>query len=287
MLRVLSLSFALTAIAAPAAAQKVHVEAVEFLSRDGTTEVKGYVFKADDAPATAPAVVMMHGRSGAYSTLAKGEYDATTLSSRHKAWGRLLAQSGYVALMVDDFGPVGYPGGFKAGTYKDRPAAVDEVARRPLHAYGALRYLQQRPDVDGAHVALLGWSNGGSATLAAMADDKPGDMRKIGFRVGVALYPGCGLKKRFAKDGYRPYNPVRVFIGTADEEVSPALCEKLVARSRDKGGDITLTSFKGATHSYDTPTKSRQSVKANAEAKAATETDILAFLAKMLKRPAE
>lgn len=286
MLRLLSLSLALTAIAAPAVAQKVQVEAVEFPSRDGKTEVKGYVFKAEDAPATAPAVVMMHGRSGAYSSLAKGEYDAATLSARHKAWGRLLARRGYVALMVDDFGPVGYPGGFKAGTYKDRPAVVDEVAYRPLHAYGALRYLQQRPDVDGTHVALLGWSNGGSATLAAMADDKPGDMRRIGFRVGVALYPGCGLKKRFAKDGYRPYNPVRVFIGTADEEVSPTLCEKLVARAREKGGDITLTTFKGATHSYDTPTRSRQSVKANVEAKAATETDILAFLAATLK-PAE
>jgi len=286
MLRVLSLSLALTAITAPAVAQKVQVEAVEFPSRDGKTEVKGYVFKAEDAPATAPAVVMMHGRSGAYSSLAKGEYDAATLSARHKAWGRLLARRGYVALMVDDFGPVGYPGGFKAGTYKDRPAVVDEVAYRPLHAYGALRYLQQRPDVDGTHVALLGWSNGGSATLAAMADDKPGDMRRIGFRVGVALYPGCGLKKRFAKDGYRPYNPVRVFIGTADEEVSPTLCEKLVARAREKGGDITLTTFKGATHSYDTPTRSRQSVEANAEAKAATETDILAFLAATLK-PAE
>lgn len=286
MLRLLSLSLALTAVAAPAAAQKVHVEAVSFPSRDGRTEVKGYVFKADDTPATAPAVVMMHGRSGAYSSLAKGDYGAATLSARHKAWGRLLARSGYVALMVDDFGPVGYPGGFKAGTYKDRPAVVDEVAYRPLHAYGALRYLQQRSDVDGTHVALLGWSNGGSATLAAMADDKPGDMRRIGFRVGVALYPGCGLKKRFAKDGYRPYNPVRVFIGTADEEVSPALCEKLVARAREKGGDIMLTTFKGATHSYDTPTRSRQSVKANAEAKAATEADILAFLAASLK-PAE
>lgn len=286
MLRLLSLSLALTAVAVPAAAQKVQVEPVEFPSRDGRTEVKGYVFKADDTPATAPAVVMMHGRSGAYSSLAKGDYGAATLSARHKAWGRLLARSGYVALMVDDFGPVGYPGGFKAGTYKDRPAVVDEVAYRPLHAYGALRYLQQRPDVDGTHVALLGWSNGGSATLAAMADDKPGDMRRIGFRVGVALYPGCGLKKRFAKDGYRPYNPVRVFIGTADEEVSPALCEKLVARAREKGGDIMLTTFKGATHSYDTPTRSRQSVKANAEAKAATEADILAFLAASLK-PAE
>ncbi|SKB37734.1 dienelactone hydrolase family protein [Sphingopyxis flava] len=280
---VLILSMILTATTAPATAQKVHVETVCFPSRDGKTEVKGYVFKADDAAANAPAVVMMHGRSGAYSSRSQGEYGAATLSARHKAWGRLLAQRGYVALMVDDFGPVGYPGGFKAGTYKNRPAIVDEVAHRPLHAYGALRYLQQRPDVDGTKVALLGWSNGGSATLAAMADDKPGDMRKIGFRAGVALYPGCGLKRRFAKGGYRPYNPVRVFVGTADEEISPALCEKLVSRSRKMGGDIELTTFKGATHSYDTPTKRRQSVQANAEAKAATETDILVFLAVTLK----
>ena len=76
---------------------------------------------------------------------------------------------------------------------------------------------------------------------------------------------------------------MRVFIGTDDEEVSPASCEKLVARSRDKGGDITLTSFKGATHGYDTPTESRQSVAANAAAKSATESDVLAFLAKNLK----
>ncbi|MBU7589809.1 MAG: dienelactone hydrolase family protein [Sphingopyxis terrae] len=270
-------------LAVPAAAQRVSVEAVEFPSRDGKTMIKGYVFKADNAPAQSPAVVMMHGRAGAYSSLAKGKYDAATLASRHRAWGRLLARSGYVALMVDDFGPLGYPTGFRAGTYKDRPAEVNEVTYRPLHAYGALRYLQQRADVAGTRVALLGWSNGASATLAAMADDKPGDMRRIGFRVGIALYPGCGLKRRFDKQGYRPYAPVRVFIGTADEEVSPASCEKLVARSRDKGGDITLTSFKGATHGYDTPTESRQSVAANAAAKSATESDVLAFLAKNLK----
>ena len=53
--------------------------------------------------------------------------------------------------------------------------------------------------------------------------------------------------------------------------------------SRDKGGDITLTSFKGATHGYNTPTESRQSVAANAAAKSATESDVLAFLAKNLK----
>lgn len=272
------------ALSMPAAAQSVAVEAVQFQSRDGKTQVNGYVFKAAGTPDGAPAVVMMHGRSGAYSTRSDGKYDADTLSARHKAWGRLLARSGYIALMVDDFGPLGYPGGFRAGTYAERPPEVDEVSNRPLHAYGALRYLQERGDVDGKRVALLGWSNGGSAALAALADDKPGDMRAIGFRAGISIYPGCGLKRRFDKQGYKPYHPVRVYMGTADEEVSPATCERFVAKSRSKGGDISLTSFKGATHSYDTPIQSRQSVKANADAKAATEKDVLAFLAETFKK---
>ncbi|WP_447728696.1 dienelactone hydrolase family protein [Sphingomonas koreensis] len=276
-------ALAVIAFAAPAAAQEVKVEEVSFLSRDGKTQVKGYLFRPANAPGKLPAVVMLHGRGGAYSSLAKGKYDATTLSSRHKAWGELLAKNGYAALMVDDFGAVGFPAGFAAGTYKDRPEAVDEVEFRPLHAYGALRFLQSRPDVIPNRIALLGWSNGASTTLAAMADDKPGDMRKIGFVAGVALYPGCGLKKRFEKDGYKPYHPVRVFMGIADEEVSPKLCETLVERSKAKGNDIDLRMFEGATHSYDTPTRSRQSVEANATAKAATEADVLAFLAAKLK----
>ncbi|ODP36323.1 dienelactone hydrolase family protein [Sphingomonas turrisvirgatae] len=270
-------------VATPATAQEVQVEAVSFLSRDGKTEVKGYLFKPANAAGRVPAVVMMHGRGGAYSTLAKGKYDAATLSSRHKAWGQLLARNGYAALMVDDFGAVGYPTGFAAGTYKDRPETVDEVKYRPLHAYGALRFLQSRADVVPTRVALLGWSNGGSTTLAAMADDKPGDMRKIGFAAGVSLYPGCGMQKRFEKVGYKPYHPVRVFMGTADEEVSPKLCQTLIGRSKGMGGDIDLRMFDGATHSYDTPTRSRQSVAANAAAKAATEVDVLSFLAAKLK----
>ncbi|RSY84720.1 dienelactone hydrolase family protein [Sphingomonas koreensis] len=274
---------AIIALALPAAAQEVKVEEVTFLSRDGKTQVKGYLFKPADARGKLPAVVMLHGRGGAYSSLARGKYDASTLSSRHKAWGELLARNGYAALMVDDFGAVGFPAGFAAGTYKDRPAAVDEVDFRPLHAYGALRFLQSRADVIPNRVALLGWSNGASATLAAIADDKPGDMRRIGFAAGIALYPGCGLRKRFEKDGYKPYHPVRVFMGTADEEVSPKLCQAFVDRSKAKGNDIDLRMFEGATHSYDTPTKSRQSVEANATARATTEAEVLAFLASKLK----
>ena len=97
---------------AAAAAGDVRVEEVTFRSTDSRSTIKGYVFRPATVPAgRLPAVVMMHGRSGAYSSLANGVYNASTLSRRHRAWGELWARNGYVAIMVDDFGPLGYPPG--------------------------------------------------------------------------------------------------------------------------------------------------------------------------------
>src|SRR5690242_7536675 len=71
-------------------------ERVTFMSADGRTTLVGYVFRPERMRAPrAPAVVMMHGRSGAYSTRANGVYDASTLSARHKAWGHEWARGGY------------------------------------------------------------------------------------------------------------------------------------------------------------------------------------------------
>jgi dienelactone hydrolase len=286
----LSLSLALASPAAALQAEagvegrQVVPEKVTFRSADGKTGVVGYLFKPEGAAGKVPAIVMLHGRSGAYSSLAKGTYDATTLSLRHKAWGQLWASKGYAALMVDDFGPLGFPKGFGRGTYKDRPAEVDEVVNRPLHAYGALRYLRSRPEIDGGRIGLMGWSNGGSTTLAAMADDKAGDMKVHGFKAAVSFYPGCGMKKRFEKNGYKPYAPVKVFMGTNDEEVSPKLCADLVKRSIGLGGTIDISMYEGAEHSFDTPTKARQKVEANVEAKADAEAKTIAFFAQQLGR---
>ena len=58
--------------------------------------------------------------------------------------------------------------GFPRHSYDNRPEELNEVTVRPLDAYGALAWLRTRADVDGARVGLQGWSNGGSATLAAM-----------------------------------------------------------------------------------------------------------------------
>lgn len=260
----------LWAMSTPARAGEGDVERVTFLSADGRTELVGYLFKPAGATSATPvaAVVMMHGRGGAYSNSATS-FDGAHLALRHSFWGREWARTGRIALLVDGFGPRGYPRGFPRGSYEDRPAELNEVTVRPLDAYGALAYLRTRPDVRRDAIGLQGWSNGGSATIAAMDTGTPGIANpspQTGFRAGLAFYPACGLKGLFAERAFAPYAPTIVLHGSADEEVSPTRCRALVDRARAGGGDVSFVLYPGATHGFDSPARSRQRVDANAQA---------------------
>jgi dienelactone hydrolase len=278
----IGLAMMLATLACPSLAQ----ETVTFPSADGKTTLTGYVFMPAKVAERMPAVVMMHGRGGAYSKAAKGRYDGSTISQRHRMWGNLWAANGYVAVLVDGFGPRGYPSGFPRFSYNTRPDAVNEVAVRPLDAYGALAWLRTRKDVDPERIGLQGWSNGGSATLATMAAGTgfvPASLK--GFNAALVFYPACGLRGRF-DDGYRPYAAVRVFHGTADEEVSYRRCRSLVERSRQSGGDIAITIYPGAVHGFDDPGRARQADPANAKAKAdATARALRFFEEQVVARP--
>jgi dienelactone hydrolase len=281
-------AFAVIGIAATRAAPPLGAlpDRVTFVSADGQTTLVGYVFKPEGAHSQrTPAVVMMHGRAGAYSSAAKGSYDASTLSRRHQQWGHIWAQQGYLALLVDGFGPRGYPHGFPRFSYDSRPDALNEVTVRPLDAYGALAYLRTRDDIVADRIAMQGWSNGGSATLAAMSRTSSGidaPTPATGFRAGLAFYPACGLKGQF-DDGILPYAPVRVFQGSADEEVSPRRCADLVARSRVRGGDVEYRLYPGATHDFDDPSPSHQNYDANAAATADAIARATEFFASVLR----
>jgi len=260
---------------------------VTFPSADGQTTLVGYVFKPQGThPSRTPAVVMMHGRAGPYSSLANGVYGAATLSKRHQQWGHLWAAQGYAAILVDGFGPRGYPQGFPRFSYDQRPETLNEVTVRPLDAYGALAYLRKRNDIVVDRVAIQGWSNGASATLATMSTAAPGIASPTpasGFRGGLAFYPACGLKGQF-ENGVMTYAPVRVSIGSADEEVSPRRCSMLVDRSRALGADITIVVYPGATHDFDDPGESRQGVEANAAATQDAMPRAVEFFAGVLKK---
>jgi carboxymethylenebutenolidase len=254
----------LLAISAAVAAMP---ERVEFLSRDGSTRLLGYVYLPQNAPPW-PAVVMMHGRSGPYSSAAKGRYDAGTLSLRHKQWGEFWAARGYLAIHVDSFSPRGYPQGFGFGSYSRRPAEVSEQTVRPLDAYGALDYLRSRADVIKDRIGLHGWSNGAMAGLATLAAQPPGmkdPNPATAFRAALLFYPACRVQ---LKQDYRPYAPSILFMGSADEEVTALACSELAERVRER--EVThfeLVWYEGATHSFDDPGKRRQSLEANRSAR--------------------
>jgi len=236
---------------------------VHFESLDHKTKLVGYLWEPS-GPGPHPAIVLMHGRAGAYSSLAKGEYSAETLSKRHKAYGEFWSEHNYVVLLVDSFGPRGYPAGFPKGSYDERPPEVSEQTVRPFDAYGALLYLRKQPNVIKDRIGVQGWSNGGMTVLVTMSDQSPGlplPADQPGFRAAVAEYPGCGMDA--IKGAYRAYAPILLMIAGADDEVSPERCEKFADRAKADGNNIKVIVYPGASHNFDDPSKSKQEIPAN------------------------
>src|SRR5579871_6607250 len=102
---ILALLFPTIAHAAP--------ETVTFGSADGATTIVGYLFRPA-GPGPHPAIVMLHGRAGPYSSndnatctlVAPGvasPCNANTLSKRHMMWGEFWSERGYLALLPDSF----------------------------------------------------------------------------------------------------------------------------------------------------------------------------------------
>ena len=256
-------------------------ETVKFMSRDGKTMLTGYVFR----PATTgrfPAIVMLHGRGGPYSSLKRGTYTAETLTMRHRMWGQFWAEHGYVAVHVDSFGPRGFSAGFAKHTYSARPGEVSEQRVRPLDAYGALDYLRTRDDVAPERIGVQGWSNGGMTVLAAVGPDAPGhDPENPGFKAAIAQYPACRVQSK--QPDYKPYLPLLVFSATDDDEVSPWVCRQFAEDVKARGGDIGFVLYEGAQHSYDDPGKRKQSHEPNRAALVDTQQRAAAFFEQHLR----
>ncbi|MGN6101640.1 MAG: dienelactone hydrolase family protein [Devosia sp.] len=268
---------------APVRAQTAQPRTVSFPSADGKTTLVGYLFAPDGRPRTAPAVILLHGRNGAYSARAHGNYSSVTLEKKLRSWAELWSAQGYWALIVDSYGPRGYPQGFATGGDLARVPAVSEVDVRPLDAYGALRYLKSSPRIRPDRIALQGWANGGSAALASVAPDSlawAGADLDRGFRMAVALYPDCVLEDKY-KGGYKPFAPVHILVGARDEE--EAACNALAGSSKAEGGNTALTVLAGATHDFDDPERSRAQTPANAAASAEARRLVTGYLASVLR----
>ena len=180
-----------------------------------------------------PAIVLMHGCHG--------------VSTSIRDWGRWFRGHGYVALVVDSWASRGLGEQCTPGEDLPNTARFDD-------AIGALRWLQARPYVDRARIGIIGWSNGGAFSMAAVngptaerAKRRGVEIPPPGYRAAVGVYPGAcaSLIDELS------VRPVLILIGSDDDWTNPGECEALAARQRAKGADVTIVVYRGTVHYFD------------------------------------
>ncbi|MCW5604994.1 MAG: dienelactone hydrolase family protein [Burkholderiales bacterium] len=230
---------ALLALHAAAARAAYLTEWVEFPAlkefNGESVELSALQFRPQ-GPGPFPAVVLMHGCSGMYTPSGY-----VTASYRRRA--EMLVEAGYVALLVDSFRPRGH---WSICALQKRP--ILESRERMQDAYAARQWLNRQPYVATGRVGLMGWSNGGTGTLHAMRET---NRMEPGFRAAIAFYPGCRTLSR-AKMPYRPYAPLLLLVGEADDWTPAEPCRQLAEIARTAGAPFELVTYPDAHHSFDT-----------------------------------
>jgi dienelactone hydrolase len=181
-----------------------------------------------------PALVLLHGCEG--------------VSENSRRWAQWLRGHGFLALVVDSWTPRGLN---ETCTFS---VADPPNTARLDDAFGALRYLQARGDVDPRRIGAIGWSNGGVFAMAAVngpslerAKARGVALPEPGFAAAIGVYPGgCDSLKT-----ERVVRPLLVVIGEADDWIKAATCREMVDAMRAKGADASIEILPGAHHYFD------------------------------------
>ena len=201
-------------------------------------ELSGRLYRPD-GPGPFPAFVLMHGCSGLWRR------DGQEPTPAYVAWAEHWQKRGYLALLVDSFGPRGQR---EICTQPGRTITPDKD--RPLDAYAALNWLAARPDVDRARIHLQGWSNGAMAVLNTVKEGAPGSSaRGPEFRSAVAFYPGCIQLVR--QPDYRTRVPLLIQAGAADDWTPARHCEALVEKFKGRSAPMEIDVYPDAHHAFD------------------------------------
>ena len=248
-------------------AAQLQVSPVSFPTKasDGVT-LTATLYEPPGLTARAPAVVILHTCAG--------------LDPNDGAWAGWFAENNYVALVVDSFGP----------RHVDRVCGSHAVPPelRAFDAYGALAYLRALPDVDGAHVGVIGFSHGGGTVLWTENADvaaKAG-FAGDGFAAAVALYPNaCEDNPTSALT-----DPLLLLIGASDDWTDAKTCEHFMSRVGQSTAAGTFHAYPNTYHKFDDPAANKEArvnghfytLKYNSQSAADAHDRILAFFKQYL-----
>ena len=226
---------ALVAVASMAAAAASAAEQVDIPESD--TTLRSVLFRPD-GPGPFPGVVALHGCESLINRSGK-------IAPHFADWGEQLVAAGMAVIFPDSFGSRGLRTQCRVLERK-----VRSEHERVADANAARRWLQSQPWTVKNRVSVLGWANGGMASLWAV---QPRALPHDGvpdFRSAVALYPGC---RRLSDLAWSARVPTLILIGKSDDWTAPAACEQMVAGARGRSALATLVVYPGAYHEFDRP----------------------------------
>ncbi|MBL4740771.1 MAG: dienelactone hydrolase family protein [Sneathiella sp.] len=157
------------------------------------------------------------------------------LQPSHLDWAKLLADWGYVALVIDSFRSRG-------GTEsRDTPSVG-----MPADAMNGARYLMSLDFVNSSKIGLIGFSMGGSRLFSILAKTGENKSNEGTFKSGVAFYPNCVADMALQV-------PLLVFAGDKDDIVSLSSCKTAFEKAPKYENNISFIVYSGATHFFDNP----------------------------------
>jgi dienelactone hydrolase len=232
---VLILFTALAVVSTAAAGRAAAAEQVDIPQSD--TTLHGILFRPEGA-GPFPGVVALHGCESLIDRSGK-------VAPQFAAWGERLAAAGLAVVFPDSFGSRGLRTQCRVSERK-----VRSEHERVADANAARRWLQSQSWIIKDRISVLGWANGGRASLWAVRPHALPHDGAPDFRSAVALYPGC---RRLGDLAWSARIPTLILIGRADDWTAPVPCEQMVAGARGRSALASLVVYPGAYHEFDRP----------------------------------
>jgi len=181
-----------------------------------------------------PAVVLVHGSYG--------------VDGRGASLAAVLNGGGIATLEIDLWAPRG------VRQPLDRPSHAAETLP---DAFGALRFLASRPDIDARRIGIAGFSWGGVVSLLSATRRYAEEIAGVDgerFAAHAPFYPVCWAYNR--RPGYEVRDltgaPVLIQAGALDTYDRPTGCQEMVAALPEADRrHVRVIVYPGATHAFD------------------------------------